>query len=112
MNSSYFHIDKKCKKTRKILKIIDSGDVFIVNGKELLYKYSTILKARGTSYKYNKFCLYEDRNGNYINEWFWREIVYGDSMGTGLKEFPSYTTANEKLFVVKYNNKIIADRKM
>ena len=60
--------------------------------------------------KVNSFCLFNDENGYYINEWFWDAEIY-DSIGGGRQEFPNYQKSKEKIFIIKNGDKIIVDRK-
>ena len=57
------------------------------------------------------FICWIDEEGNYIDEWFCDGVEY-DYSGFDSQEFPRYTTATEKFFVIKYNGEIIVDRKM
>lgn len=112
--SPYFYIDKKCKKARKILNILDEENAFIIKGKVMLYKYNTIMHNRrsGVGGYFNKFCIYEDAKGNYIKEWFWDGKAYGDAMGINLQEFPTYPINIEEIYIIKNNDEIIVDRKI
>lgn len=65
----------------------------------------------GLSQKATKLTIFVDEEGNYIDEWFCDGVEY-DYSGFDSQEFPRYTTATEKFFVIKYNGEIIVDRKM
>lgn len=113
-NSIDLYKSKKRKKVKKILKLLEKGQIFIVEVKVLLHKIRHIRQTGGQlsrRQKATKFTVFVDEEGNYINEWFCDGVEYNSS-GLDFQEFPRYTTATEKFFVIKYNDEIIVDRKM
>lgn len=107
-----YYLDKEIKKARKILKILNESEIFVIEVKKFLYKFVYFRsKHRGYIEKLNRLCIFKDENGYYINEWFWDAEVY-ESMGSGREEFPYYPKNTEKIYIIKNNNEIIADRKI
>lgn len=112
-NSIDFYKSKKRKKVKKILKLLEIGQIYIVEAKVLLHKFRQTgsTKRFSSCQKAIKLTIFVDEEGNYIDEWFYDGVEY-DSSGFGFQEFPDYTTATEKFFVIKYNGEIIVDKEI
>lgn len=99
---------KQEKNAKKILKIINKGQLFIVETKELLYDY--IIRLYAFTGDATRLAVFVDNEGNYINKWIYDGVI-PYYRGLGLQEFPDNVSIDENIYIIKYNGKILVDTK-
>lgn len=112
-NNQYLKIKKKQQKQDELLlSILKESKIYIVEGRELLYKfegsdYEGRIYPSKRKYNQKKYAIFVDERNNYINKWFG---IGGKSFGSiGPREIPWNIIGTKKIYIIKHNDTIIVD---
>ena len=103
-NNQYLKIKKKQQKQDELLlSILKESKIYIVEGRELLYKfegsdYEGRLFPSKRKYNEKKYAIFVDERNNYINKWFG---IGGKSFGSIVpREIPWNIIGTKKIYII------------